>query len=179
MVLKHDSQLESYRWPQGARPCGSCVRLRLSAPEGCSCTLRLRTNDGEQKLPMALRGYMNGSALYEYTLTLPEKPLVLWYGFIIQKDDEISWYGNNEESLALAEAIQNKAGEFLRKGNARTVKKADSSIYILHHIEVPAVLVECGFLSNPEEAALLCTEEYQNKLAAVIFAAVAEHIQGE
>jgi N-acetylmuramoyl-L-alanine amidase len=36
--------------------------------------------------------------------------------------------------------------------------------------------VECGFLSNPEEAALLQTEAYQNKLAAVIFAAVAEHI---
>jgi N-acetylmuramoyl-L-alanine amidase len=41
---------------------------------------------------------------------------------------------------------------------------------------VPAVLVECGFLSNPEEAALLSTEEYQNKLAAVIFAAVAEYL---
>lgn len=89
---------------------------------------------------------------------------------------QVYYSGNNEESLALAEAIQRKAGEFLRKGNARTVKKADSSIYILHHIEVPAVLVECGFLSNPEEAALLCTEEYQNKLAAVIFAAVAEYL---
>lgn len=90
---------------------------------------------------------------------------------------QVYYSGNNEESLALAEAIQERAGEFLRKGNARTVKKADSSIYILHNIEVPAVLVECGFLSNPEEAALLCTEEYQNKLAAVIFAAVAEHIE--
>ena len=89
---------------------------------------------------------------------------------------QVYYSGNNEESLALAEAIQNKAGEFLRKGNARTVKAADSSIYILYHIEVPAVLVECGFLSNPEEAALLCTEEYQNKLAAVIFAAVAEYL---
>jgi N-acetylmuramoyl-L-alanine amidase len=89
---------------------------------------------------------------------------------------QVYYSGNNEESLALAEAIQNKASEFLRKGNARTVKKADSSIYILYHIKVPAVLVECGFLSNPEEAALLCTEEYQNKLAAVIFAAVAEYL---
>ena len=91
---------------------------------------------------------------------------------------QVYYSGNNEESRVLAEAIQAKAGEFLRKGNARTVKMADSSIYILHHIEVPAVLVECGFLSNPEEAALLGTEEYQNKLAAVIFAAIAEHVQG-
>ena len=92
---------------------------------------------------------------------------------------QVYYSGNNEESAALAEAIQAKACEFLRKGNARTVKEADSSIYILHNIEVPAVLVECGFLSNNEEAALLQTEEYQNKLAAVIFAAVAEHIQSE
>ena len=99
MNLKHDSQLESYRWPQGARPCGSCVRLRLSAPEGCTCTLRLWTHAGEQKLPMSLRGYMDGSSLYEYTLTLPEKPLILWYSFIIQKGDETVWYGNNEKSL--------------------------------------------------------------------------------
>ena len=89
---------------------------------------------------------------------------------------QVYYSKNNAESLLLAEAIQQKACEFLRKGNARTVKAADSSIYILHHIEVPAVLVECGFLSNPEEAALLQTESYRNKLAAVIFAAVAEHL---
>jgi len=92
---------------------------------------------------------------------------------------QVYYSKNNEESIALAEVIQKKAGEFLRQGNSRTVKAADSSIYILHNIEVPAVLVECGFLSNPTEAALLTTEEYQNKLAAVIFAAVAEHIQSE
>jgi N-acetylmuramoyl-L-alanine amidase len=90
---------------------------------------------------------------------------------------QVYYSKNNAESLSIAEAIQGKACEFLRKGNARTVKEADSSIYILHHIEVPAVLVECGFLSNPTEAALLQTESYQNKLAAVIFAAVAEHIE--
>ncbi|MBQ9745886.1 MAG: N-acetylmuramoyl-L-alanine amidase [Clostridia bacterium] len=90
---------------------------------------------------------------------------------------QVYYSKNNEESRVLAETIQARASEFLQKGNARTVKAADSSIYILHHIEVPAVLVECGFLSNPEEAALLQTEAYQNKLAAVIFAAVAEHIQ--
>lgn len=89
---------------------------------------------------------------------------------------QVYYSKNNEESRALAEAIQAGAGQFLRKGNARTVKAADSSIYILHHIEAPAVLVECGFLSNPEEAALLGTEEYQNKLAAVIFAAIAGHL---
>ena len=44
----------------------------------------------------------------------------------------------------------------------------------MHHIEVPAVLVECGILSNKTEAALLMDEEYQGKLAAIIAASVAE-----
>lgn len=97
--IKHDSQQQCYRWPQGARPCGGSVRLRLSAPEGCVCTLRLWSDEGERKLPMALRGYMSGSALYETTLPLPEKPQVLWYYFIIQMGEETLWYGNNAEQL--------------------------------------------------------------------------------
>ena len=52
--LKHDSQSEKYRWPQGARPCGSCVRLRISAPEGANCTLRLWTEKGEEKLNLLM-----------------------------------------------------------------------------------------------------------------------------
>ena len=89
---------------------------------------------------------------------------------------QVYYSKNNEESRWLAEVIQAKAGEFLHGGNSRTVKAADDSIYILHNIKVPAVLVECGFLSNPEEAALLQTEAYQNKLAALICASVLEYL---
>lgn len=98
-TIKHHSQLQSYRWPQGARPCGSSVRLRLSAPEGCVCTLRIWTDAGETKIPMELRGYMDGSTLYEATLPLPRTPMIVWYYFIIQKDDRVLWYGNNGEQL--------------------------------------------------------------------------------
>lgn len=97
--LKHDSQSEKYRWPQGARPCGSCVRLRISAPEGANCTLRLWTEKGEEKLPMRLRGYMDDAFLYEITLTLPEEPVILWYTFLVDADGEMLWYGNNPEGL--------------------------------------------------------------------------------
>ena len=98
-TLKHDSQNEKYRWPLGARPCGSCVRLRLSAPEGAICTLRLWTEKGEKKLPMNLRGYMEGSYLYEITLTLPEDPVILWYSFLVETDGRLLWYGNNAQGL--------------------------------------------------------------------------------
>ena len=64
------------------------------------------------------------------------------------------WYSeNNDASLALAKSIQATTQELLQPQNNRTIKKSGSSIYLLHKLECPAVLVECGFLSSPEEAA--------------------------
>ena len=71
------------------------------------------------------------------------------------------------------------AKTILQKDNKRAIKQADSSIYILDNIRVPSVLVECGFLSNYEEAALLQTDGYQNKLASLIFSATMDHIGGQ
>lgn len=83
------------------------------------------------------------------------------------------WYSpNNEHSRALAESIQSTVKECLQPENTRAVKQATSSIYLLHHLRSPAVLVECGFLSNPEEARLLASDTYQNELAFLIFTAI-------
>lgn len=86
------------------------------------------------------------------------------------------WYSpNNEQSRALAESIQSTVKECLQPENNRAVKQATSSIYLLHHLQTPAVLVECGFLSNPEEARLLASDDYQNELAFLIFTAILDH----
>ncbi len=45
----------------------------------------------------------------------------------------------------------------------------------MDHVKVPTVVIECGFLSNPEETALLKTDEYQNKLAWGIFIGLQEY----
>ena len=82
----------------------------------------------------------------------------------------------NEASRDIAESIQNKTADFLRSENKRKIKPADSSIYVLDNLELPAVLVECGFLSNRAEATLLNTAAYQDKLACVIYAAVCDAI---
>lgn len=83
------------------------------------------------------------------------------------------WYsGNVPESKNLAEAVQSAAKTYLAPDNNRTVKEATSAIYLLDRAQVPAILIECGFLSNEEECARLKTAEYQTALAAVIFAAV-------
>ena len=75
---------------------------------------------------------------------------------------------NNNESQQLAEEIEMKTRMLLQPENNRKSKKAGSNIYILDRITIPAVLVECGFLSNSEDTALLSSEEYRAKLALVI-----------
>ena len=81
------------------------------------------------------------------------------------------WYSpNNESSEPLAAALQARIANSLQPENERRVKPATSSIYLLHRLKVPAVLVECGFLSNPEECAALEDPAYQRQLALELFA---------
>lgn len=74
-------------------------------------------------------------------------------------------------SCALASAIQKTAGKGLSPENDREVKNG-AGLFVLDRLDCPAVIVECGFLSNEKELALLKTEEYREKLAAAIFEAV-------
>jgi N-acetylmuramoyl-L-alanine amidase len=86
------------------------------------------------------------------------------------------WYSpNNPQSQMLAESVRSMISGTLQKENDRQCKRATSSIYLLHHLEMPAILVECGFLSNPEEAALLANEDYQRTLARLLFLAIMEY----
>jgi N-acetylmuramoyl-L-alanine amidase len=85
------------------------------------------------------------------------------------------WYSKNDPaSKSIADGIQETVQSMLQPENNRQTKAASSAIYLLHHIQSPAVLVECGFLSNEEEAARLTTEEYQERLALCLFLAIAE-----
>ncbi len=86
------------------------------------------------------------------------------------------WYGvGDSRSQAIATSIQAGANQ-LMPDNHRKVKAADSSIYLLDRLETPAVLVECGFLSSPEEAGRLGDSAYQRALAQAIFVSIMPHI---
>ncbi|MBQ7170647.1 MAG: N-acetylmuramoyl-L-alanine amidase [Clostridia bacterium] len=74
-------------------------------------------------------------------------------------------------SFSLASAIQKTAGKGLAPENDREVKNG-AGLFLLDRLDCPAVIVECGFLSNPRELELLKTEEYRQTLAAAIFEAV-------
>lgn len=87
------------------------------------------------------------------------------------------WYsGNNAESLHLAEAIQSGVKSKLQTENNRAVKFSGNNVYIMQHIKNPAILVECGFLSNPSEAKKLSDPSYRQNLSQVICDSTLEYI---
>ena len=79
-------------------------------------------------------------------------------------------------SQELAELLQRELAAQVDPKNHREFKQA-KGIYLLEHISCPAVLIECGFLSNPAEEALLRDEAYQKKLASVIACTLASHLE--
>jgi len=89
---------------------------------------------------------------------------------------QVYFSSNSEESRIIADEIQSLTRELLQNENQRKTKPAGSSIYLLHKSKCPAVLIECGFLSNREECALLSTDEYQTKLAFVIYGALLNYL---
>lgn len=74
-----------------------------------------------------------------------------------------TWYATNEKSQKLADSIQNALKETIPDGNKRVSKPAGDSYLILRdEYDCAAILLECGFLSNPEEEQRLKSEEHQN-----------------
>lgn len=87
------------------------------------------------------------------------------------------WYSqNNDKSVELAKAVQISVKQMLQPNNHRKIKAATSSIYVLRHAQVPAILIECGFLSTPAECERLCDPLYRQELTAVLFSAISEKV---
>ncbi len=82
---------------------------------------------------------------------------------------QVYYSKNHTSSEKLAEIIQTNTRTHLTPDNTREIKAADSKIRVLNSLNVPAVLVECGFISNEQEARTLSDSQYQNKLAFIIF----------
>ena len=78
------------------------------------------------------------------------------------------FFRKEEESAALANAVQRALNETVNLENEKVEKAIDPSIYLMKNVIAPAILIECGFLSNENETALLKSTDYQQKLAVVI-----------
>lgn len=91
---------------------------------------------------------------------------------------QVFYYADSKKGRKLAEILQERFGYVLGEGNRRQAK-ANESYYLLLHAECPTVIVECGFLSNWREAALLQEEEYQDRLAYTIHMGILEYLNKE
>ena len=87
------------------------------------------------------------------------------------------WYSKADaRSRILANLVQSNIKYNLQLNNKRNIKEATSSIFLLDNATFPAILIECGFLSNPDEARALSDENYRQKLAEIIFNSIMTYI---
>jgi len=81
---------------------------------------------------------------------------------------------NNDKSEELAKSLQEELNASIQKENKREALKITGK-YIIEHVEIPIAIIECGFLSNPEEAQLLQQDQYQNKIAWGIYNGIMDY----
>ena len=94
------------------------------------------------------------------------------------KGAQVFYFGQSQEGKELAEILQESMVQQLDKENHRTAK-ANESYYLLKKTESPTVIVECGFLSNSEEAKLLADKDYQKKVAEAIHTGIKKYLKEE
>ena len=89
---------------------------------------------------------------------------------------QVYYSKNDPRSKIIADTVQSAVKVQLQPANTRMPKAAGSSIFLLDRLETPAVLIECGFLSNPQEENNLSQKAYQQKLCAIIAAETAQFL---
>jgi len=86
-----------------------------------------------------------------------------------------TFYAPTEKSDKIAEMIQETLVEGLDKSNNRKAKAAPDKIYIIKKADFPAVIVECGFVSNAREEALLKDARYRTRIAVSVLSGYLEY----
>lgn len=92
------------------------------------------------------------------------------------KGAQVFYYKTSVEGKKLAEKVQSRLVNDVDPDNHRQVK-ANDSYFLLKKTAVPLVIAECGFLSNPEEAKKLCTEEYQDTVAWALYLGIMDYLE--
>lgn len=87
---------------------------------------------------------------------------------------QVYYSENNSYSKILAGSVQSNVKESLQTSNNRVIKPGEN-IYVLENVENPAILIECGFLTNTEECKKLSEKEYQKQLSLAIVCGIIEY----
>lgn len=97
---------------------------------------------------------------------------------ISAKGAQVFYYNGSVEGELLAKKIQDRLVKEVDPNNKR-VAKANTDYYILKKMEMPAAIVECGFISNPQEEQLLNDPEYRKKVAWAIYLGIVDYFNGD
>lgn len=81
---------------------------------------------------------------------------------------EILYSNNFIQSTLLAQLIMDEIKTIDPKNQTRNIKEANKSLFLMKYATLPAVIIECGFLTNPQEEQLLKSKDYQTRLACAI-----------
>lgn len=91
---------------------------------------------------------------------------------------QVFWSKNNPEGQLLAESVQDQLTLGLHPIRQRTAKQAPDSVYLMKHLTCPAIIVECGFLSNQQETEQLKQDGYQRKLSICMIQGYLNYLEG-
>lgn len=141
-------------------------REDVSTESDATAAVRQRKNSDLQNRVAQINGVSGGVLVSLHQNSLPQVPSV--HGAQV-------FYGETAGSQELAESVQAALNQTVND-RAKEVKAAGGGVYLLKKTEIPAILVECGFLSNSEETALLNTQAHQNRLAVTILASALDHL---
>ena len=89
---------------------------------------------------------------------------------------QVFYSKGNASSRELALILQNEIKSRLQNDNTRQIKPSGSEIYLLYKATKPAVMVECGFMSNQNELEKLKSEGYQNEMAMSVFSGIVKYL---
>lgn len=90
---------------------------------------------------------------------------------------QVFYYKSSEKGKKLAEIMQERF-DYVRGDKNTRLPKPNGNYYLLLHSKTPIVIVECGFLTNWKEAALLNSEDYQDRLAWTIHMGIMQYLNG-
>lgn len=89
---------------------------------------------------------------------------------------QLFYYNGSQEGEALAKLLQRSFDGVVGAERNTRVPKANTEYYLLIHMPCPIVIAECGFLSNPEEAALLSSADYQDRIAWNLYMGIMQYV---
>ena len=93
------------------------------------------------------------------------------------KGSQVFYSKNSPDSFTLGDAIQGNIRELLQPDNTRVIKQGTKSTYLLYNAQIPAVIVECGFLSNAEDLKKLKDEQYKNQIAFAVYCGINDYFE--